>query len=824
VLCFEERNVSSEGSSLKKFSRPVSNASPIVLIEAFQSSLSIEKKDDSYRIIILRKDGTLECLSRNLEESYWITDLFTTEQNGSMSPSLEVQYAALLPASKIKSKFLKNRPDIAAQLESLVAGDEKGMDRISVICSVSRVQGGTDLVVTLTAIHPQIGSQVHVGSGIQQLVSWRLPEHPAGVSARLEMNCSFDLKIGLLHISTSDVIATYEFSQSVPKMLSVINDSVSPISAQVALPGSTALAASHSGYAIYDVKFNSVQDRYHVDSHGTGNLGKRRRDLDLEKSSSVRFLEFFSRLSVVIALRGRELLAIQLTQIGSLSYGHDSCLLINALGRGVDSPQNNQLLEPGKSAKLRKRIGSLFPDSSVNENSQTWHETIGQLEDLANKEDVAGFESIFAAIVGITNDKQHEDDQDQIPIYQDTHEPSAPRWTFPDYRRTNSSTIGIYREKAVFALRLIFRWEDKSKISNGASLNESSPALKIQFFPPNVFHWLVITGQLTRFNIEQAFRLYPGDSNVPVSISEFEMIDAIAHFDLSRRLLFSVINNHLRLEVSELVQGIRYIIQSLAEQEPPSHIRTITIGDETMVNGDEEDSVMDEADDAMEAVDFALSTLEHGIPVRGEALHTALVQLNGFSESSIVDALRASLNQQELIRLMNLLRLELEEGGWVSRYVDPDPTDEDFGDPSNHAISIISRILSCSVDAIGLNGWLATSASDPAHSLDGLLVALRNEIAIVLEGIHEATFMIGMLNEFLQFASEKRKEFRPKDGKPITTEKESNPELPLGLKVDTGVSMTKVSIGGEVRKRSVRDIGQQVSMKVPKYSFERIRV
>jgi hypothetical protein len=627
-------------------------------------------------------------------------------------------------------------------------------------------------------------------------------------------------------VGTSDVIATYNFTENNPKITSIIADSMSSLSSQIALPGSIILAASRSGYTIYDVKYNSVQDRRDTNTDGFTSAKKRKRDADSEVSGSVRLIEYFSKTGIAVALRGRDLSLIQLAHTGlkRRKREQNSCQLIDALGRGVDVAIKDQ----GKKVdhKIYKLLGPLLPDSSTFENQESWNTAMGQLEDLANKEDVDGFDQLFAEQIGIRcHDSSTSQDaqQDMISIYEDAPNTNSPRWIFPDYRK--STTTGLYRSKATFALRLIFQWSDKSKLSNGTDSKQSSASpLTIQFFPPNVFHWLVITGQLSKFNIEQAFRLYPSLSDGMFSLSPFDLIDAIAHFDPSLRLLFGVITHHLHLEALELVQAIKYIIQSLDDSEVSVNLPAITNGEEPLLNGDGEHNFLEEADDAVEDVDFVISTLEHGIPMRGEVLRTALTQLNAFSVSDIVDAFRASLNQHEIVRLMNILRLELEDSGWISRYIDPDPTASEYGIPSNHAITIISRVLSCAVDAIGLNGWLSTSASDPADSMDGLLIALRSEASIALEGIHEAMFMIGLLNQFLHYAYRRKGAYQPKPGKPITIEQNPHRELPLGLKIENEISLTRVSAGGREQQRSKRDIGRQISMKVPKYSFERIRI
>ena len=148
----------------------------------------------------------------------------------------------------------------------------------------------------------------------------------------------------------------------------------------------------------------------------------------------------------------------------------------------------------------------------------------------------------------------------------------------------------------------------------------------------------------------------------------------------------------------------------------------------------------------------------------------------------------------------------------------------DSGGPFNHSITVVSRLISCAVDAIGITGWLTTTAMDPVDSVDELLSSLRAEISAALEGTHESTYMTGLLNEFLLYSSRHRNAHRPMDRKGITAAKAFKKELPLGLKVEDQISRTKMRADGQVQQRAGRDIGRQASMKVPPYSFERIRL
>ncbi|KAK4964848.1 hypothetical protein LTR28_003616, partial [Elasticomyces elasticus] len=85
----------------------------------------------------------------------------------------------------------------------------------------------------------------------------------------------------------------------------------------------------------------------------------------------------------------------------------------------------------------------------------------------------------------------------------------------------------------------------------------------------------------------------------------------------------------------------------------------------------------------------------HLLEVRGQALHLVLTKLNAHPPGEIVKAFRDLLSQQELVFFIHLLRIELADGGWTSRYIDADIKRTDMGSPADQAISIISNLLNC---------------------------------------------------------------------------------------------------------------------------------
>ena len=354
-----------------------------------------------------------------------------------------------------------------------------------------------------------------------------------------------------------------------------------------------------------------------------------------------------------------------------------------------------------------------------------------------------------------------------------------------------------------------------------------------------------MTGQLTPELITEALKF----SNTPDldTFSARDVVSAIAEFDSSFRLLYSVLREHSRLELDVLVHATKYILQSLDEAKSQgvgtSEKMLLTNGDVLRVEKDlhvngisqdhSEDEGLSDADAAFEELDHALTTLETGMEVRSECLRLAFGRLNSFPASRITTAIRSAFSLHELVLLVYLLRIELADGGWHSRYIDADHEALEPDEQYDHTLSIVVKMLGCAVDAIGVTGWLTSTTFDSGDALEELLDSLRDEIGAVLEGLHEVTFLKGLLREFVRYGwmreeAEPKPEVDRKDGAEITIKRAWDQQdkkiLPLGLKVEKRVSATKVKSGGEIRQRSKRDIGREISMAVGKYTFEEIRV
>ena len=206
---------------------------------------------------------------------------------------------------------------------------------------------------------------------------------------------------------------------------------------------------------------------------------------------------------------------------------------------------------------------------------------------------------------------------------------------------------------------------------------------------------------------------------------------------------------------------------------------------------------------------------------------------------SISQALRRVLDNSQLRSLADILRLEIACEGWLSFYDDEDPIDVQQNVRDDH-ISLITHMLSSILDALGPAGWMRGSSSKEEFndSVD-TISWMKAEISAALEGIEEATYLQHVLGEVLLCGKDtglsrdsskakyawnsgmRKGAIRPSNA---AFKNPASGELPLGLKLRPQISLNKVGAGGEIIKRSKRDLGRLKSQLVGKYTFEQIRV
>ncbi|KAK5154054.1 hypothetical protein LTR04_006091 [Oleoguttula sp. CCFEE 6159] len=885
--CYSEV-VPSSGTSVALVSNPKRSIheltypkSTVTSVDVLPVKADVGGQEAAHDVVLVYDDGQIEYLSGNLQTRRWAVGLDSIIRSqgdvpGEWTPG-KIEYTVLTDAETARKGLLKNREDVVAALDPGVNGRSATVEVTPVLCLVTATEGGSRYFHMLSLLSRSADRITTHHPAVQHLLTYRLPKRRPGESPDQNKPIySLHAASGTMHQLALGSLVTYDLSGTVPRIHSELGDDIRSF---VRLSSCLVVAASSSSCAIYDTRYKSIQSVLPTTSASVAakSSGKRRHpEVDSHKGS-VHLLAYHSDIGLVLALDEGRLTG---AHVGSnhnapkrskTRHGH----LIDSIGRGLgaSSCASTPSQLRGTSDVFEGQLpGAYFPQPSH------WNHVRVKLDRYAAQQDVEEFEKLFAKELGIPRDEsrpenpQHHGDAQSSPETKlngvhngatvngareldvvmsecgdsddKADEPPVSDWQFPDDMSMLDRNTD--RRKTTYALSKIFAW---NSLENGSVPEKEGPSISVEFFLPNVFRWLVKTGHLSAATVESALRKHSKASDRARSVSEGDIITAIHRFDPSMHLLDALLTHPNYLEASEIVQAVKLLIQSLDNPEASNSPILVTNGEATLTNGELTSTIQTESEAADDDLAFALSTLENGLSIRSQALRHALTKLHSFPPSTIVVYLRSMLSQHELIFLIHILRIELADGGWTSRYTDAGPGDTDVETPSDRGIAVIGTLLNCAVDAVGVGGWLQGLVDSAEDTVKGeLLASLRAEVSAALEGCHEAVCLKTILNDFVRYGTQAQKAGaqpfverigdpqigRRKGGKkqrevskPVTVEvvNEEDNLLPLGYKVRGMLDMKKVVSGtGEVVNRSKREMGREISMRVGKYSIERIRI
>ena len=485
-----------------------------------------------------------------------------------------------------------------------------------------------------------------------------------------------------------------------------------------------------------------------------------------------------------------------------------------------DSKQNND--SQGQISTETDGCSGLYLNKTVhlersNRSVLHWSELKGKLDSLVEKQNKKGFDETFMRHLKsylrhqkIANSTKHKRTVYTLELRQ------------------------RFMPEALYALKTIFSVNHDGERSMPSS--PMQPNLRITFFPKGTFGWLVHGNYLTPELLTQALQTgKPRSSIIPI-IGTGEIIKAIIAHDSTLSALDILLENSQLLSAIDTILAIKVLITA-TEIETSQDIFGFNDDDYSgCQNLESEMSRQEEA--ACSDIARGLASLEAGSDMRGRMLYRALTRLHSFSSSNISQYLREYLTRYEIVALLQLLRTEITEGGWILRYTAFDISEIDNFTPDERAMSTILSLMSSVMNALGIAGWLMDSAEERHEDTGDLLLTLQVELSHVLEGITEATFMAGLLDEFLRYSSRKRIKPRYEETLQLEqqielfqkTENTSTRKfnrsrlLPMDLGADSLAQDTRKGIRGELKKRSKRDIGMQLSMKRRRYSRDVIQV
>ncbi|KAF2031164.1 hypothetical protein EK21DRAFT_111203 [Setomelanomma holmii] len=831
VHCFRE-NLQGDKSEIAKTAYTPSNNARILALEILPVGAGGSATSATHDLLATFDNGDVICLSSDLGVVRWTASLKPWLSGDS------VEHVSTATAKAVSRGLLRHREDIAAGWSSLSDDRSDILDLTQVLCVVSRKSNG---VGALHLVQAQTRSQdLNTGqlSPLKHLVSWNLPT-AAQSSRQLPLSAQYVLHAssGSLYILTGTTLLSFDFSDTVPRLYSNLALPKPGADSFLRLAQDIVFTTSGLTCRIFDTKFNSLQACQHFDAGSstldTASPAKKRKftegRTETKGPGQPHLVAYYAEQDLVVVVSGNEMSGLQLRSDSNHKRTKAAgTSLADALGKGLAPQSKGQ--------------------------SQDWNERRAKLNKYASKGKIDKFEGAFAADLGIALEPPEPQaklenevnggpltngvgpkipEEDAIAIdfdNKDTVKDNLRTWKMPS--AVNNARKIQSRRYALYALSRIFRLARVGKKTSGIEHR-----LQIQFFPPNVFHWLLHTGHLTVGSLRHALleEAAHGTQEVP-QIDDGDIVNAIVDFDPELHILSAVLNDGGHLIAGEVVQAIRLLMQNL-DDEPEADETPKLLTNGTAPSEDEMDvDIASELEAADHEIDHALSVLDHGLLIRSHTLRPALIRLHSFSPPIITSTLRSMLPRRDLESLLRLLHVEMKNGGWSSSFdadADLSTMDASTDAPDDHAVTIIASLLSYTLDAIGAGAWLTAVGGDiDSESSEDMINALYSDTSEALNGFWEARYMRGLLGEFLRFASNLPKSHKPsaksleRQRKPFAVSKDDGelPMLPLGSKPDMGIERMKAGKGGKKGEMSKREMGMLISKGVPKYSVEKIRI
>jgi hypothetical protein len=802
VICFTEDTIAdstdlSADQQVKTSYQLPTTASTVFAINALASHSDNETLGLALDIAVTYVDGSVECIAGDLQQKRWDADAaraIAMAESDATPSSVKVEYATITDVTSARKGLLKSREDALALVGGAVSLDNSSDLNVPLLALVTVDDQNTRRfnLFSLPSRSKDMITSAH--QGLRYLFSHELPAAPSSDKATFSLQSS----AGKLHQLLSGIITTYDLSGTVPRLLSVLTPHTHAHQSFVRISAALVLAAESASCAIYDTKYSSLQAALSLESDPLESAGDKRKRTDGATEGSLDFVTFFSDLGLAVAISGNALVGLQIN-LSATAYKKskaNTSLLINSLGKGA-----------------KKALVAAPNSEESSQEWESWKETVDSLVDS----DVAALERFLAAELEVSSTPKHQ--------AQDAEEQDAEdnrMWPVRDSRFLVQKTE---RRKAVYLLSKMFAWNETT--------NEDQSSISMNFFAANIFRWLAVTGYMSATAVERALREAGAIQSTAQRVRPGDIMRAVNELDPEMHVMHEWLSWPVYLEIEEIIVALASLVKSLQGPSPAAVAKLITSKSEE--SGNELETIIQAETDAAEAdLEFALSALDTGLSVRSASFRTVFTRLHSFPSRSIVERLRTHLAPREVVFFIQILRIELADGGWTSKYTEDEiaSRSEDAGSPSDHSIAIISNLLNCAIDAIGTSGWLVGLSGDPDLQTDNMLETLVAETSAALETCIEACSFGVFLNDFERFsntirASQKQTTIKKVD--PIKTPgfEETplavDPILPLGYKAQGPADKMRMTSTGQVEKsRGLR--GKELSMRVGKYSLDRIVV
>ena len=751
-------------------------------------------------LLAIREDGEISCYTKTLDREIWTASAIPEDQ---LTASTRVEYACVLSIAEAQKALLKGREDL---LESL--GNSNNRDAGMLILLFTSSENDKTLIFRLLKIKPSPSDPPKPSAREQKPLQDILSIPILGWSEQSTKGSQifFHAASALLYQTTPKALVTYDLSGCTPGVGQKTSLGNGELNSCVRISNYLVSMASDKSLSVLDLRYKAYQGQLKISSQPQRLhlSSETRKDIQTQGVSPepLVLLSYNASLDIVVALQGRELQAFQLATTitrsdGSRKRKRDG-LLIESLGRGAAASKRKLL--PPKSSNGSPCKGLSF--------------IAGHVDDLWKKQKVIVDECLA---------KGDMRELERVLFYDGEKCHNAADAT-RDCTRTKPRS-----QRVDYVISKTLEIEDDGP----AAMNKDGALRRVKVVESmkSIPRWLFSRGCLSDHQVECALK-HERRMSRSDHIKTGSVVQALAQWDSSLGTLAAYVKGPSPFTACETIHALRYAVTNNEPSGASKSMKLLTYGDEDPdANADE--STIRSLDPKSDKNSLAIRG--DGDSVTERIFEVATRRLYSCPPLEVSSALRLILSTSEIRLLVNMLRIQLAQNGWLTPYVEEGcfarSQAHQKGSQTNSQVLVIAHLLSCAVDSIGTGGWImGSSLTDELTETAETIAYMKAEISAALEGIEEATYLKGMLGEMLLCGKSFRNSHaqKPKGERKRSTivslgDGQEN-TLPLGLKLQQDISKYKVGAGGELIKRSARDIGRLKSKMVPKYSFERIIV
>lgn len=775
---------------------------PIVYLDTI-ASITDAEGDTSIELLAVHEDGEVSCYTETLDREIWAARGILDNHS---SDSTRVEYAFTISLEEAQKALLKGREDI---LESLRGPDDFKAVKLLLLLTVSAKSN--TLTFRLFRLNQSLTnfreSSVRKDAAVQEILSVLIP----GSSGRDKngIQTTFHVQSGIVYQHTSSTLTTYDMSGCIPRAGHRISLGTGEMSSCVRISTSLISMANNNSISVLDLRYSSCQGQLTLPKRKKTRraIGAVKDDkADATQSEGLVLLSYNSHLDVVIALQGQELKAFQLATSmlrndGYRKRKHDG-LLVDSIGRGTAARKRRALSAKPTNGSFYK--GFSFISENLNDQWKEQRNLVNQC--LAN-----GDMQEVERLLSLDTDCQAQVD--------------AP---MSDATRTKH-----HRRKIQYAISKILEVDDDGRLAT-TKADGTTKRLKVAQSVKNIPDLLFSQCRLSDYQVEVAFKhegLISGSDRINLG----SVAQALAQWDMSLRTLLAYVDGLSPRTALDIIHVLQYAIAKVGPSCSTNGMKLLTYGEN--LGGDKSQEI--EVHNPSSQSDTNAPRIQSDDDnVTERILKTALRKLYACPALEVSNALRSILSRSEIRLLVDMLRVQLARNGWLTLYDEQGFHAKIQERPGDSQISLIAHLLSCAVDSVGTGGWImGGSIADDLNETAETIAYMKAEISAALEGVEEATYLKGMLGEMLLCSKSCKSKYpnayRQRQLKAphermqstiVSLDVAEDHRLPLGLKLQQDISKHKVGAGGELIKRSARDMGRLKSRLVPKYSFERIMI